>query len=99
MEAARALEIELELRKEIPSEFYTSPVQKEDGRDRAAYEAMKAVQKYRSCLLMMEAEYQNGLDCVHDICPVCGAHLDTDEVCDCEKGHCVRREGREWHRR
>lgn len=85
MLAARALEIELELRKEIPSEFYTVPEQKEDGRDRAAYEAMKAVQRYRSYLLRIEAEYQDGLDCVHDICPDCGAHLDADEICDCKK--------------
>lgn len=85
MKAARALEIELELRKEIPSEFYTAPEQKEDGRDRAAYEAMKAVQRYRGYLLLMEAGFQDGLDCGYDICPDCGAHLDKGEACDCKK--------------
>lgn len=84
MLAARALEIELELRKEIPSEFYTNQEAKEDRADRAAYEAMKAVQRYRGYLLMQEADYQKGLDCMHDICPMCGAHLDPDEPCDCQ---------------
>ena len=85
MLAARALEIELELRKEIPAEFYTEPESKEDSGDRAAYEAMKAVQRYRRYLLRLEAGYQRGLDCRHDICRHCGAHLDPDEVCDCQE--------------
>lgn len=85
MDAARALQIELELRKEIPEQFYTGPEQQECRKDRAAYEAMKAVQKYRKFLLALEAKYQNGLDCRHDICPDCKAHLDIDEVCDCKR--------------
>lgn len=85
MRASRALEIELELRKEIPSEFYTATEQKEDGRDRAAYEAMKAVQRFRGWLLRIETGYQDGLDCGHDVCSDCGANLDIGEVCDCRK--------------
>lgn len=86
MTAADALQIELELRKEIPAEFYTEPEPREDGKDRAAYEAMKAVQRYRRYLLRREAGYQDDLECDYDICRVCGAHLDTGETCDCRKG-------------
>lgn len=86
MTAADALQIELELRKEIPAEFYTEPEAREDGKDRAAYEAMKAVQRYRRYLLRREAGYQDDLECDYDICRVCGAHLDTGETCDCRKG-------------
>lgn len=85
MKAADALQIELELSKEIPAEFYTDPKPREDGKDRAAYEAMKAVQRYRGYLLRREAGYQDGLDCEYDICRVCGANLDTGETCDCRK--------------
>ncbi len=84
MLASRALELELEFWKEIPAEFYTVPGTKEDGKDRAAYEAVKAVQRYRRYLLAQEAGFQEGLDCRHDICPICGAHLDPDEPCDCQ---------------
>lgn len=86
MRAADALRIELDLGKEIPSEFYTDPESKEDGKDRVAYEAMKAVQRYRRYLLWQEAGYQDGLDCGHDVCRECGAHLDIGESCDCRKG-------------
>lgn len=85
MKASRALEIEIELRKEIPEQFYTGPEQQECRKDRAAYEAMKAVQKYRKFLLALEVRGQDGLDCRHDICPDCGANLDADEICDCKK--------------
>ncbi len=86
MRAADALRIELDLSKEIPSGFYMDLESKEDGKDRAAYEAMKAVQRYRRYLLQQEAEYQDGLDCGHDVCRECGAHLDTGETCDCRRG-------------
>lgn len=85
MNAARALQIENELRKEITSQFYVCTEQQECRKDRAAYEAMKAVQRYRRFLLALEAKHHDGLDCGHDICPDCGAHLDTDEICDCKK--------------
>lgn len=86
MDAARALQIELELRKEIPARFYTDPEQRECRKDRAAYEAMKAVQRYRGFLLTLEAKQQDGLDCAHDVCPVCKANLDAGEACDCRGG-------------
>ncbi len=85
MRAADALQIERELQKEIPAEFYTTPVKKEDGKDRAAYDAMKAVQRYRHFLLAIEAGVQEDLDCRHDVCGQCGANLDAGEVCDCRK--------------
>lgn len=84
MIAARALEIEQELGKDIPRKFFID--MQEDGKDRAAYEAMKAVQRYRRYLLLLESRCRDGLDCAHDVCGVCGAHLDTDEACDCQKG-------------
>ncbi len=81
----RALEIELEFRKEIPGKFFTAPVRMETKTDRLAYEIVRAIGNYRKHLMKEEEHLQDGLDCAHDICPSCGAHLDPDEECDCEK--------------
>lgn len=83
MNAARALEIEKEMARQIPAGFYKVPEDMEHRRDRLAYSAMKAVQEYRKCLLAEEAARLNDLDCGHDVCTACGAHLDHGEKCDC----------------
>lgn len=86
MDAARTLEIERELSRQISAGFYKVPQDMERRSDRLAYEAMKAVQEFRRYLLVEEACRQNDPDCGHDVCPVCGAHLDHDEKCGCRRG-------------
>ena len=83
MNAAGILRIEKELAREIPVGFFKYPEDMENKKDRAAYEAMKAVQNYRRYLLSEEASRQEDPDCGHDVCPICGAHLDHDEKCSC----------------
>lgn len=83
MNAERALAIESELAREIPAGFFRYPEDMESRKDRTAYEAMKAVQNYRRLLLSEEALRQEDPDCGHDVCPICGAHLDHDEKCSC----------------
>lgn len=81
----RALDMQLEFEKEIPGRFFTSPVRQENKADRLAFEVVKALINYRKHLIREEDHLQDGLDCEHDICPDCGAHLDKDEECDCKK--------------
>lgn len=89
MDAARALEIETEFYKEIPERFYSAPAGHENAKGRLAYEAARAVQQYRRYLLREEAgqfqEREKESYGSHDICSRCGAHLDADEKCDCQK--------------
>lgn len=85
MDAARALRIENELAREISVGFFKYPEDMENKKDRTAYEAMKAVQNYRKYLLSEEVSRQKDPDCGHDVCPLCGAHLDHDEKCGCIK--------------
>lgn len=83
MNAARALTIENELAREISVGFFKYPEDMESKKDRIAYDAMKSVQRYRQYLLSEEVSRQKDFDCGHDVCPVCGAHLDCGEKCDC----------------
>ncbi len=86
MNAARALMIENEFACEISAGFFKYPEDMENKKDRMAYDAMKSVQRYRRYLLAEEAARQEDPDCGHDVCPVCGAHLDRGEQCDCGMG-------------